>query len=221
MRKAKFVDSFWTLSGVTLFLVLFSISDFSSMCRMLGSHTGKHLACALEALLKGFGIEKKVGFLFVYSHCFMSKLTDISDKILAIVCDNASNNDTMINEIELEGFRGAACHVRCRIFLTWVSRYVGSTCALFHYSPHTKAILSQFAYELKPTSTDQADQDSNDGDDYFSDNSDVEECNDDDALWRDVTHDLPGLVRKERHPSFARPREMRHGSCEVIGGVCS
>ena len=45
------------------------------MCRMLGSHTGKHLARALEALLKGFGIEKKVGFLFVYSHCFMSKLT--------------------------------------------------------------------------------------------------------------------------------------------------
>lgn len=73
-----------------------------------------------------------------------------------------------------------------RIFLTWLSRYVGSTCALFHYSPHTKAILSQFAYESKPTSTDQADQDSNDGDDYFSDNSDVEECNDDDAGHSDT-----------------------------------
>ena len=44
---------------------------------------------------------------------FAQRLTDIADKILSIVCDNASNNDTMIEAINLDGFRGAESHVWC------------------------------------------------------------------------------------------------------------
>ena len=84
-----------------------------------------------------------------------------------------------------------------RIFLTWLSRYVGSRCALFHYSPHTKAILSQFVYESKPTSTDQADQDSNDGDNYFPDNSNVKGCNDDDAASDTLDQDKDVILAAE------------------------
>lgn len=59
---------------------------------MSGRHTGRYLARELEALLTSFGIQKK---------------------ILSITCDNASNNDTMIQAINLEGFRGVESRVRC------------------------------------------------------------------------------------------------------------
>jgi len=59
---------------------------------MSGRHTGEYLARELEALLKSFGIEKKV---------------------LTITCDNASNNDAMIKALNLEGFRGAESRIRC------------------------------------------------------------------------------------------------------------
>lgn len=43
-------------------LILFSTPDLSSMYRMTGRHTGKHLAHVLESLLKTLGIEKKARF---------------------------------------------------------------------------------------------------------------------------------------------------------------
>ena len=44
----------------------------------------------------------------------------ISDKILAITGDNASNNDTMINELEdlIPEFNGSAAHARCFLHIT-------------------------------------------------------------------------------------------------------
>ncbi len=78
---------------------------------MTGRHTGKHLAQELEALLKSFGIEKKA---CISTHTvFVRNLPLPPPKILAIVCDNASNNDTMIEAIDLEGFRGPQSRVRC------------------------------------------------------------------------------------------------------------
>jgi hypothetical protein len=72
--------------------ILHSVSDSGVVIRMSGCHTGRHLARELEALLKSFGIEKK---------------------ILSITCDNASNNDTMIQALNLGGFHGAESCVRC------------------------------------------------------------------------------------------------------------
>ena len=43
-----------------IFPILYSVSDLGAMSRMSGHHTGEHLASELEALLKTFGIEKKV-----------------------------------------------------------------------------------------------------------------------------------------------------------------
>lgn len=81
------------------------------MYRMSGRHTGEHLARELEALVKSFGIEKKVGVS--YSYYFYQILINLSHEIGTIVCDNASNNDTMIKTLNLEGFRGAKCRTRC------------------------------------------------------------------------------------------------------------
>jgi hypothetical protein len=88
-----------------------SISDLYFVSRMSGRHTGEHLALELEALLKSFGIHNKVCHLIL--NISPRKLTHVFHEILSIVCDNATNNDGMINMIELEGFRGAAGRVRC------------------------------------------------------------------------------------------------------------
>ena len=52
-------------------------------------------------------------------------------------------------------------------------------------------------YESKPTSTDQADQDSNDGDNYFPDNSNVEGCNDDNAASDTLDQDEDVILAAE------------------------
>lgn len=59
------------------------------MC-LLQSHSGINLATAFADVLKEFGIE---------------------NKILSVTCDNASNNDTMIEELEdqLTGFSAVNC----------------------------------------------------------------------------------------------------------------
>ena len=83
------------------------------MYRMSGRHTGKHLARELEALLKSFGIEKKVCPPLPYSYGFFGGLIYAANKIVTIVCDNVSNNDTMIKELDLEGFRGTGGRIQC------------------------------------------------------------------------------------------------------------
>ena len=58
------------------------------------AHTGVYLAARVAELLMKYGIQ---------------------DKLMALVCDNASNNDTMITELErlLPNFGGAKFRVRC------------------------------------------------------------------------------------------------------------
>lgn len=62
--------------------------------RATQSHTGIYLAHRVTECLKEFGIENKV---------------------FAITVDNASNNDTMVDELAetLEGFQGSLTRVRC------------------------------------------------------------------------------------------------------------
>ncbi|KAF8581382.1 hypothetical protein K439DRAFT_1302709, partial [Ramaria rubella] len=63
-------------------------------CRLTKAHPGTYLAKQLAACLRAYGIENKV---------------------LGLVADNASNNNTMLNglEFELPGFQGSLTHVRC------------------------------------------------------------------------------------------------------------
>jgi len=76
---------------------------------MTERHTGEYLARELKALLKSFGIEKKVRLLI----CCILHGDLHFHKILSITCDNATNNDTMIKAIDLDGFRGAESRIRC------------------------------------------------------------------------------------------------------------
>ena len=82
------------------------------MNRLTKSHTGKYLAEKLVDCLKGYGIAGKVRAM-----PFSSRGTMLmrSTQILAVTCDNAENNTTMIDEMELliPGFRGSCARVRC------------------------------------------------------------------------------------------------------------
>ena len=78
------------------------------------SHSGKNLAEAFEKVLRDFGISDKAGFFFS-----RKKIDDLplsnAIQILSVTCDNASNNDKMIEEMasRLEIFPGAANQTRC------------------------------------------------------------------------------------------------------------
>ncbi len=67
------------------------VLDFVKLCE---SHTGKYLSKSLVGCLREYGIDKK---------------------ILGVVCDNASNNDTLVSELELElgGQNGRRTRIRC------------------------------------------------------------------------------------------------------------
>ena len=101
--------------------------------RMSGRHTGEHLAWELKALLKSFGIENKVS-IFVLT--FSPHTYYVSHKILMIVCDNASNNDVMIRELELEGFRGTKGHVRCFVHILNLAVKVCGALPSMFLGPH-------------------------------------------------------------------------------------
>ncbi len=64
------------------------------MVELSKRHTGYNLAQACASVLKEFGI---------------------AHKLLAITCDNASNNDTMVTQMskDIPAFKGASMRVRC------------------------------------------------------------------------------------------------------------
>ena len=65
----------------------------TTSCRLEQGHTGEYLAKKLVECLKQFGIEKK---------------------ILGITADNASNNDTLVANLEgLGGANSVRTHIRC------------------------------------------------------------------------------------------------------------
>ncbi len=69
----------------------------NSLFRIVKGHTGEVLCDTVVKCLKEFGIEKKVsGTLF---YLFRAQ---IFRQVLGIVCDNTSNNDTMMAAIEKE-----------------------------------------------------------------------------------------------------------------------
>ena len=77
------------------------------------SHSGVNLAAAFAGVLDEFGIADKVSISESYLGSGLA-LTRVG-QILSITCDNASPNDTMINqlEIDIEKFRGGSTHTRC------------------------------------------------------------------------------------------------------------
>jgi hypothetical protein len=78
-------------------------------------------------------------------------LTSFSCKVCTIMCDNASNNDTMIVALDLDGFWGAECCIQC--FLHILNLTVKVWCSYIPtfswFSQGMKAILSQFSCKLE------------------------------------------------------------------------
>ncbi|THH18736.1 hypothetical protein EUX98_g8907 [Antrodiella citrinella] len=132
--------------------------------RLLHNHTGKYLAKQLSQCLREYGIEKK---------------------ILGITADNASNNDTLI--IEMESLGGAnSSQTRVRCFAHIINLVV-------------KAILSLFVTKRSKTPTNGA-EDANPGDeeDDLNAKDDLDEAPEDGEQDGDEDPDgMPGQDEDE------------------------
>ena len=89
---------------------LSSLIIFHTFSRASKAHTGTYLAARIVECLHEYGIQQKVR----RSYTTVIKSLTIP-QILSLVCDNASNNDTMVKELEvlLPSFKGQRMHVRC------------------------------------------------------------------------------------------------------------
>jgi len=82
--------------------------------RLKKNHMGKYLAEELEKCLKEFGISNRVRQQ--YRRKSIIDCLNLISQILGQVCDNASNNDTMLTELEFlipNGASGVHTHIRC------------------------------------------------------------------------------------------------------------
>lgn len=75
------------------------------------SHSGVNLAEAFAKVLKEFGITDKVSYLTLQTTFNLPLMF----QLLSITCDNASNNDKMIEHLSIlvENFPGPANQTRC------------------------------------------------------------------------------------------------------------
>lgn len=113
------------------------VLDFVKLCK---SHTGCYLCDSLVSCLRDFGIE---------------------NKILGVVCDNASNNNTLVSHLELElcGQNGTRTRIRCFAHILNLA---------------VKAILTPFS---KRTAVNEVD---NNKDDFDVELYDIQDDEDDD-----------------------------------------
>lgn len=82
------------------------------LSRLVKSHTGEYLAEELRTCLERYGISKKM---------------------LSLVADNASNNNTLVVELEsLGGINSAATRVRCAAHILNLVVKVSNTGRLLH-----------------------------------------------------------------------------------------
>jgi hypothetical protein len=142
------------------------------------SHTGVELATAFAAVLEEF------------------KLTE---KILAVTCDNASNNDVMIKELAefVPGFEGEVGHTRC--FLHVVNLVAKSL--IHQFDVHS----SQMEVDEQPEVTDEADTEGTPSDDAAEDDESEEDTTaDDNDGFVDEVEKL-GESEKELHIHTIRP----------------
>jgi hypothetical protein len=143
------------------------------------SHTGVELAMAFAAVLEEF------------------KLTE---KILAVTCDNARNNDIMIKELAefIPGFEGEVGHTRC--FLHVVNLVAKSL--IHQFDVHSSQ--TEVDEEQQPEVTDEAEVEGTPSDDAAdSDESEDTTADDDDGFVDEV--ETLGEGEKELHIHTIRP----------------
>jgi hypothetical protein len=76
------------------------------------AHTGRYLAEQLAACLEEFGITEKVNTVYMSFY----RLFIMDYQVFRLVLDNASNNDTMVDELQVllpNSICGADTWVRC------------------------------------------------------------------------------------------------------------
>lgn len=164
------------------------ILDFVKLCK---SHTGRYLADELVACLKDFGIE---------------------DKILGVVCDNASNNDTLVSHLEIKlcGQNGVRTRIRCFAHILNLA---------------VKAILSPFS--RKPKGVEDGDDDNEDDDNDMLEDLELYDIQPEDEKEEDevdegressddsVIDDIAGEVDEEIYVSAAQIAVVRSALTKV------
>jgi len=121
------------------------ISIVLNLVEVARSHSGMNLAAVFAQILDEFGISSKVNF----SISVLNLLT-CSFQLLCITCDNASPNDTMIDELSnrIITFPGDKNHARCfNHVIALVAK--GSICQFDVSEGHADAALDDAERELK------------------------------------------------------------------------
>lgn len=67
-------------------------------CELIGSHSGENLSVAVWSTMELYGLEGWVSYSLHYY--YMLSLPYLILEVIAINCDNASNNNTMVEELE-------------------------------------------------------------------------------------------------------------------------
>ncbi len=139
------------------------------MVELSKRHTGYNLAQACASVLKEFGI---------------------ADKVIAIACDNASNNDTMVTQLskDIPAFQGATMRVQC--FAHILNLVVKSVLHVFEQGDN--ALLSGVWEDLE---TEEGDDEKEEEDDNIED-------------WQNETEDLEESERDRLDASIQPVKSM-------------
>jgi|ERR1700733_12424206 hypothetical protein len=77
-------------------IVIFTEELLIDFRELVGKHSGENLADAVWQTMKLYGLQGRVGHAI-----FCSNYHLIVSQVIAINCDNASNNDTMAEALEI------------------------------------------------------------------------------------------------------------------------
>jgi hypothetical protein len=117
----------------------------------LKGHTGVYLASHISTCLHEYGIHDKV---CLYWRAIL-KCLSCALQILRFTADNASHNNTLVDELAdlLDGFQGSLTRVCCfaHILNLVVKVFIHSACHVSHTNQLLQAILSQFSQKNKAT----------------------------------------------------------------------
>ena len=77
-------------------IVIFTEELLIDFRELVGKHSGENLADAVWQTMKLYGLQGRVGHAIFCSNYYL-----IISQVIAINCDNASNNDTMAEALEI------------------------------------------------------------------------------------------------------------------------
>jgi len=107
----------WTIHW--MYIVIFIEELLIDFCELVGKHLGKNLADAVWQTKELYGLQWCVGCAIFCSNHLLTV-----DQVIAINCDNASNNDTMAEALEI-------CHQAAGLEFDAQESHLAACCTWF------------------------------------------------------------------------------------------